>query len=173
MTEVLKSMGWASAHPMMILDATRTRPEVLGNDRGDIVESELNQFQPSIVIFPEVALEAGIKERDPVDSPVAIDIGIDVEQLLADVRKGTLSLAADKERGVCRAELGAQGIRPACYQERFAPRFPTSSGVDRVPRRARIRRIRIRQLDRGRSVGTVRIQHLEIALAQHYFSSPV
>src|SRR5437879_1234763 len=57
-------------------------------DRGrTLIEPELRQLEPLVVVIPEVPGQRAVKERNTIQNAIAVDVGINVEQVLADVVK--------------------------------------------------------------------------------------
>src|SRR5256712_301967 len=57
-------------------------------DRGrTLIEPELRQLEPLVVVIPEVPGQRAVKEWNAIQNAIAVDVGINVEQVLADVVK--------------------------------------------------------------------------------------
>ena len=59
----------------------------IGNVCGARIETQLHQAQTAVIIIPEVALQVVVEQRHALQSPVAINVNIDVQQVFADVIK--------------------------------------------------------------------------------------
>src|SRR6185369_16931350 len=106
MRRIVSSGGRACA------SSARSTRDGLRHRRRNGIEAVLEQLQAAVVVLPEVVLQRSVEERNAIQRAVAVDIGIEVKQLLRHVGEGGFSLGAHLHRGVDAAK-GLAGRRIA------------------------------------------------------------